>query len=119
MIHRYDVDIAANSGGDATVYAGQKINGRVHAILYQPGTIETGGDLTITGETTGVPILVKANAGTSNVWYYPRVVPNKNTDGEAFTDVAEQIFVLRERIKIVLEGGGNATSGKIAFFIDE
>jgi hypothetical protein len=100
------------------VYVEGPLRGRVHAIKYAPGTLDTGADLTITGETTGVPILVKSNAGTSTVWYYPRVIPNKNTDGSAFTDLAADIHVLNERIKVVVAQGGATKTGTITVYVD-
>lgn len=113
------VSIATSAGGAATVYIGHKIRGRLIALKYAPGTIDTGAGLTITGETSGVPILVKANAGTSTVFYYPRVIPNKNTDGSAFTDVAEPIHLFRERIKVVVASGGATKAGTITAYVDE
>lgn len=118
LLFKYSAAITTDASGDATVYLGSVIRGRVHAIKYAPGTLDTGADLTITGETTGVPILVKANAGTSTVWYYPRVIPNKNTDGSAFTDVAEKIQLLEERIKVVVAQGGNALTGAITVYVE-
>lgn len=122
MIQAVSATITTDAAGDATVYItvgiNRKLSGRVHAIKYEPGTIVTGADLTITGETTAVPILVKANAGTSDVWYYPRVIPNKNTDGSAFTDVAADIHVVDERIKVVVAQGGDTKTGTITAYID-
>jgi hypothetical protein len=118
MIHEVSASIVTAADGSATVYLGTRLRGRVHAIKYMPGTIDTGADLTITGETTAVPILVKANAGTANVFYYPRVIPNKNTDGTAFTDVAADIRVLNERIKVVVAQGGDTLTGTITAYVD-
>lgn len=118
MIHEVSTAIDTDGSGDATVYLGSRLRGRVHAIRYTPGTIATGGDLTITGETTRVPILVQANAGTSEVWYYPRVLANKNTDGTAATDAFADIHVLNERIKVVVAQGGASKSGSITAYVD-
>ena len=110
--------IETDGSGDATVYLGTRLRGRVHAIKYTPGTIATGGDLTITGETTLVPILVQANAGTSEVWFYPRAFPNQNTDGAAEADAREDIYVFKERIKVVVAQGGATKTGSITAYID-
>ena len=118
MLFEASTTITTDGSGDATVYLGSKLTGRVHAIKYEPGDIATGGDLTITGETTEVPILVKTDAGTSDVWYYPKVIPNKNTDGSAFTDVAADIHVLKERIKVVVAQGGDTKTGTITVYVD-
>lgn len=118
MLEAVSATITTSSGGVATVYLGSKLTGRVHAIKYAPGTLDTGADLTITGETTGVPILVKANAGTSTVWYYPRVLPNSNVDGAAGTDDFTDICVLRERIKVAVAQGGDTLTGTITAYVD-
>lgn len=122
MIQATSATITTDGSGDATVYltvgTNRKLSGQVHAICYEPGTIVIGADLTITGETTAVPILVKADAGTSNVWYHPRVIPNKNTDGAAFTDVAADIHVVDERIKVVVAQGGDTKTGTITVYIE-
>ena len=118
MLEAVSTAITTAVGGAATVYLGSKLKGRVHAIKYVPTSIATGAGLTITGETTGVPILVKANAGTSTVWYYPRVLVNKNTDGSGATDALADIHVLNERIKVVVASGGDAKTGTITAYID-
>lgn len=118
MMQEVSATITTTSGGAATVYLGSTLTGRVHAIKYAPGTIATGAGLTITGETTGVAIMTKASAGTSTVWYYPRAFANKVTDGAAFTDVTEDVRILKERIKVVVADGGNVTTGTITAYVD-
>jgi hypothetical protein len=118
MIHEVSTAIATIADGSATVFLGSKLRGSVHAIKYTPGTIATGADLTITGETTGVLILVQANAGTTEVWFYPRAFPNQNTDGAAEADAREDIHVFKERIKVVVAQGGNVLTGSITVYID-
>ena len=119
--YAYTQTITTSSGGAATVYFGYKINGRVVAIKYAPGSsgLDTGADLTLTGESSGVEILVKANAGTSTVWYYPRVLVNKNTDGTAATDALTDIYVYTERIKLVVAQGGDTKTGSMTIYTEE
>lgn len=107
--------------GACTVYTGGTIRGYVVAIKYEPGTLDTLADLTITGETTGVAILTKANAGTSDVWFYPRAFPNQLTDGAAGTSPDWAIPVFQERIKLVVAQGGGTTSrvGYITYYTEE
>jgi len=113
MLHKTSVDITTDSSGDATVYLGSAIRGHLVALKYAPGTIATGGDLTITGETSGTPILTVTNAGTSNAFWYPRAPANKVADNSAITDSAELIPIVRERIKVVVAQGGATKSGSI------
>lgn len=119
--YAYQQNFTVDASGDAVVYFGKRISGRVIAIKYEPGSsgIDTNGDLTLTGEDSGVPILTKANAGTSTVWFYPRALANKNTDGAAATDFLVDIFVFSERIKLVVAQGGNATSGSMTIYTEE
>ncbi len=106
--------------GETTVelYLGTTVTGRIHAIKYEPGTLATGADLTITGEDTEVPILIKANAGTSTVWWYPRAFPNQNTDAAAETDAREDIHVLDEQIKVAVAQAVAAQTGTITVYFD-
>lgn len=119
MLKEYTATLTVDGSGDGTAYAGSRITGRVHAIKYVPGTIDTNGDLTISGETTGVPILTKANAGTSPVWYYPMAAANKVDDAAASSLTEVPVYVLKERIKIVVAQGGASTTGTITFYVDE
>lgn len=117
MFAKVKADIVTDSSGNATVYlshgANRKLNGFLVALKYTPGTLDTGADLTITGESSGIPILTKANAGTSNVFYLPRALANKVADGAADTVSSEKIPICDERIKVVVAEGGNAGAGSI------
>lgn len=117
MFSSAKVDILTDASGDATVYLShglsRKPNGFLVALKYTPGTLDTGADLTITGEDSGIPILTKANAGTSNVFYYPRALLNAVADGSAATSGTEFIPIKDERIKVVIAQGGNAGAGSI------
>ncbi len=109
--------IVTDASGNATVYLShgpnRKPNGFLRCIKYTPGTIATGADLTITGEDSGIPIMVKADAGTSIVFFYPRAFPNAVADGAAGTVPSELIPIKDERIKIVIAQGGNGGVGSI------
>jgi len=119
MLFEYTATITTDASGAATVYLGGRIRGRVQMIKYAPGTLDTEADLTITGETSGVPILTKANAGTSTVFYYPRAVGHKVADGAASTLSEVEVWVLEERIKVVVAQGGNILTGAITIWVDE
>ena len=117
MISRFSKTITTDTSNNATVYVGpENLRGRVHAIKFT-NTDMTTPTLTITGEKTGVPILVKASAVTA--WFYPRVIPNKNSDGSSFTDLAADIHVLEERIKVAITVGGSGKVGAIEIWVDD
>lgn len=117
MFSSASADIVTDASGDATVYLthglSRKPNGFLVVLKYTPGTLDTGADLTVTGETSGIPILTKANAGTSAVFYYPRALLNAVADGAAASSPSEFIPIKDERIKVVIAQGGNAASGSI------
>ena len=119
MLNEYSATLTTDGSGDCTAYLGSVVRGRVHAIKYVPGTIDTNGDLTITGETTSVAILTKANAGTSTVWYYPFAAGNKVADGAASTISESPVYVYKERIKVVVAQGGATAAGSITVYVDE
>ena len=117
MFSSAKADITTDSSGAATVYiqpgVGRGLNGFLIALKYTPGTIATGATLTITGEDSGIPIMTKANAGTSTVFYYPRAFPNAVADGAAGTVPALPIPIKNERIKVVVASGGSGGVGSI------
>lgn len=118
MIQAVPISITTDASGDATAYSSPKLRGRIHALKYEYGTLAATADLTITGETTGVPILVKADNPQADAWIYPRAFPNQNTDGAAEADARCDIHILRERIKVVVAQGGNAANGTITAYVD-
>lgn len=113
MLQQTTTAIATDGSGDATVYLGSKMRGLLLALKYTPGSIETGADITITGETSGIPILTKENAGTSDVFFYPRALANAVADGAAGTNSQEYIPLAEERIKVVVANGGDSKEGSI------
>lgn len=117
MFSSSKIEIVTNSSGAATVHLthglSRKLNGFLVCIKYTPGTIDTGADLTITGEESGIPILTKANAGTSVVFYYPRAVINAVADGAEAASPSEFIPIKDERIQVVIANGGDTKTGSI------
>ena len=117
MFSSATADIVTDAGGNATVYLthglSRKPNGFVHLLKYTPGTLDAGADLTITGETSGIPILTKLNAGASVVFYFPRALNNAVADGAVNTCPTELVPIKDERIKVVVAQGGNAGAGSI------
>lgn len=121
MFSSAKVDIVTNSSGAAEVYLQQGVNNGLNGFLiclkYAPGTIETGAVLTITGESSGIPIMTKTGAGTSTVFYYPRALLNAVVDGAEGTTPSEFIPIKNERIKIVVASGGDTKTGSIEAWI--
>ena len=55
----------------------------------------------------------------AGAWYYPRTLTAKVADGSAFTDVAVPICLLKERLKVVVSGGGDTKAGAINLWTEE
>jgi len=119
MIQSVSATITTAADGTATVYVGSKIRGRIHAIKYVPGTIVTGADLTITGNTHGTPIVTLTDAGTSTVWVYPRALASKVADGSDATDAFVDIYLEGESMKVAVAQGGATKTGTITLFFEE
>ncbi len=127
MFKRASTTILTDASGNATVYIGSRLRGKLHCIVYRPGTLDTGADLTITTEQnpkfkpdlwtapTGHPVLTKANLGTGISFLYPRALPtNANSaTGPLGTIPTEFIPLVDDRIKVVVAQGGNALTGTI------
>lgn len=107
--------VTTDASGDATVYT-SKVNGVVRRIIIA-GTLDAGADWTITGETSGLPILVKATTNALDA--VPKVAAVENAAGAALTNNGGDIHVCNERIKIVVGDGGNAQTGTITIVTDE
>jgi len=142
MLKRVTTAIVTDGSQNATVFLGNKLRGRLHMIIYRPGTLvngqasaaplDTGADLTITAEQVppgtaaqsaaaantipaGTPILTKSNLGTVDSFLYPRALPtNANSlTGPLGTIPSEYIPLVEERIKVVVAQGGATKSGSI------
>ena len=119
MLNEYSATITTDGSGDATVYLGSRIRGRIIAIKYVPGTIDTNADLVITGDTSGVAILSKLNAGASTVWYYPLAKSNQVSDGAASSITEVPVWIYNERVKVVVDQGTATKAGSITLWVDE
>jgi len=116
------VAIAVDASGDATVYS-SVIRGTLRHLRYLPGTLDTGADLTVTLETSGIEVLAKLNAGTSDITYSPQQKVQKNADGadalfSTGNEVRTPIFIANERVKIVVAQGGVSMAGSIIIVWD-
>jgi len=116
MLMQYSETVTTDGSGNATVYVGSKIFGRIHAIYYAIGTI-TSSPVTITGETTGVPILTKTI--TANTWFYPKAAAAKVADGAASTISEADVYLFKERMKVVVASGTASKVGTITLYVDE
>jgi hypothetical protein len=116
MILSWTTDVS----GDATA-DGFACFGKLYAVEYQPAATSDA-TLTLTCTEWGAvskPLLTKATAGASNVWYYPRDVPNKTEDGGALTATSggDRVMPILAGVPhLVVASGGNALSGKMILY---
>jgi hypothetical protein len=120
FIERQILTLTVNASGDATVYSDKPLSGRVLQLRYVPHAstpLDTGADLTITGEDTGVAIATLTNIGTVGFTRVPRQATHGVTGTAlvyAGTDpVAEPVYLAGERVKVVVAAGGVSKTGTL------
>ena len=121
QVQRHTVALAVDASGDQTTYTTDNITGRVLQIRYVPDAstpLDTGADLTITGETTGTAIITITNIGTSAIAYAPRlaicgITGTASLFAAGGTAVQDQIYIANERVKIVVAQGGASKLGTL------
>ena len=120
-MNRQILSITTAADGSAAV-SGQAVLGKLYAIEYRPGTIATGATITATCEgDSSKALLTKANAGTSNVVFYPRDLVHAVADGAALTGTAggdRCLPILNGTLKITVASGGNGGVGSVVFYYE-
>lgn len=112
---RIPIRMTTESDGSGTFYSDQKVNGRILQLQYVKTDFADGSTMTITGESSGLPILAESAINASAV-RAPRQ-PTHSTAGAASLyavggePVEDYIYVVDERLKCVVASGGNAKTG--------
>ena len=111
--------ITTDADGAATVTGSEFCTGWLYGLRYVPGTIATGGDLTIswTLGSNAQTILTITNAGTSDVSWYPR----SSSCGATGTSNSDNLIMVPffGLPKVVVAQGGNGGAGSLYFYILE
>ena len=121
-IRRFAVAVTTAADGSYTGYT-PYLSGYVQDIEYVKTNFTDGVDFTITGEATGRTIWTESNVNASTV-RAPRQATH-TTAGVASlyaaggTAVQDRIALSRDRVKIVLASGGNATTGTFYVNVDD
>ena len=127
-ITNFRLDVTTDAGGAATVYSQGGVSGKIEQIRYTPDPttpLDTGADITITEESSGLGILTKANIGTSAFTAAPRQPTHLASDGSAAVYAAAGSPVLTKialsggRIKLVVAQGGNTLSGRFDVVVSD
>jgi hypothetical protein len=120
---RSDVIVLTTSAGGAATGVTQDFTGMLEALVYVPGTLATGADLTITDEVTGLALLTVTDAGTTVKQFTPRT-PTVAADNSASLYAAtgepvEARYAIAGRIKVVVAQGGATLTGHLYVFWDD
>jgi hypothetical protein len=113
------------SAGTATTLDSMSILGELCAVLYVPGTIDTGATLVLTCEGfqgASKPLLTKATAGTAAVWFYPRDLVHAVADGAALTGSAggdRTEPILDGVLKATISSGANSKTGYVVVYYED
>jgi hypothetical protein len=111
---RFVVPVTTDASGNADVYS-PILSGHVNQITYVKTNFTDGVDFTITGEATGITLWTESNVNATK-YSVPRIATN-TTAGVASlyaaggTAVNDQIALSRDRVRIQIAQGGNATTG--------
>jgi hypothetical protein len=124
-LQRYDFTLDCSSGGAATVYSSGPVMGEIRQITYLPdGTspLDTGADLTITGEVSGIAIATLTNIGTATATWSPRQATHTTAGAAALyaaagVAVLDRIALAGERIKVVVAQGGVSLKGQLFILV--
>lgn len=111
---RFTVAVTTAADGSFTGYT-PYFNGAVNAIHYVKTNFADGVDFTITSEATGESLWTESNVNAAKI-VAPRRATHSNAGVAALyaaggTAVNGLIYLSRDRVKIVLAAGGNATTG--------
>jgi len=111
--------ITTASDGSATVTSTQNVKGFLYGLHYAPGTIATGGDLTISfvNGANAQTVLTVTNGGTSNVSWYPR----GSSCGATGTSNSDNLIMIPivGLPKVVVADGGSGGVGALYFYVLE
>jgi hypothetical protein len=121
-LRRFEVSVTTDASGDAIAYT-PYLSGYIHDIQYEKTDYADGVDFAITGEATGRTIWAQSNVNAAAI-VAPRQ-PTHTTAGVASlyaaagTAVNDRIALSRDRIKIVVDEGGNAKVGNFVITVDD
>jgi len=113
-----------SGAGAATVTGERALLGKLYAVEYNPSATSNA-TLVLTCTEYGAvskPLLTKATAGASDVWFYPRDIPHKVEDGAVLTATAggDRVMPLLAGVpKLVVSSGGATLTGQVILYYEE
>jgi hypothetical protein len=120
-IRRFVVPVTCASDGSATAYT-PYVSGKVISIRYLKTNFADTVDFTITADVTGEGIWTEENV-TASATRHPRAATHSTAGVAALyasggTGVLAPVALGRDRVKIVIANGGNATTGAFHVTVD-
>lgn len=118
---RLEVPITVDASGDGTGYTTENVHGFIRGIRYVKTDYADTVDFVITADVAGTPILTVSNVTASTSWH-PRQATHA-VDGTASLyaaagePVETAIPFAGDRVKIVVDEAGNATSGTFHIWV--
>jgi hypothetical protein len=121
-VRRFVVNVTTASDGSYTGYS-PYLSGKLLQIEYVKNNFTDGVDFTITAEATGATLWTEANVNAAKVCA-PRIATHSNAGVAALyasggTAVNDTYALGRDRVKIVLASGGNATTGAFHIVVED
>ena len=118
------IPFTTDASGDAVVYGEKSVFARLIAVFYDRGDMVTGTDFILTTDQYPVveAILTVANAGTSDVIWYPRRLVQGGSDGANLTGTSggdREPYLMIGRPKLTVDEGGATKSGAFILIYEE
>lgn len=114
--------ILCSALGAATVNGTTNIMGKLYAILYLPGTIDTAATVTVTSQGIfAKPLLTLAAGGTTDTLYYPRDLVQGASDGADLTGTSggdRDAPLINGIPRVVIASGGAAGAGTLIIYYE-
>lgn len=123
QVSRFEVPMTTNSGGNASGFT-PNFSGEllaVHLIVPGSGGI-SGGNIAVTSEATGEPVLSLANQSASS-FNYPRAATQTVTGAASLyasggAAVNDRIALGDDRLKIAVTAGGNGKAVTVIALVE-
>lgn len=114
------IAVTTDSSGDADVDGVVYYTGWLSHIVFTDTDLDAGSDLVVKTQnragTVIQTILTIADMGASAIWA-PRHPTNSRVDGAAITNGEGRIYLVNERLNVVIANGGDTKSGSFRFYI--
>lgn len=122
-LRRLSSSFTTTAGGAVAAHDLGAAYGRIVAIGYDAGDMDTGADITLSDKASGASILVITNAGTSDLWYRPSAVV-RDSAGVAVSAAATAVDINRDifvfgTLQLTIAAGGASKSGEFYVVVDE